>query len=67
MTDLKRQFGAKGPSCGAEATDVAGDAPVKKGGGCCDAGASGPLGALWSLVVLAGLAGLLRRRRSSAR
>ncbi|NVB82519.1 MAG: hypothetical protein HOV81_29335 [Kofleriaceae bacterium] len=57
-TDLKRQFGAKGPSCG-----VAGDPvvpPKKPDAGCCDAGASGPLSATWALVVGALL---LRRRR----
>ncbi|HTL38187.1 MAG TPA: sialidase family protein [Kofleriaceae bacterium] len=59
MTDLKRQFGAKGPACGAT-TDVSGDTTKKPGGGCCDAGSSGPAAAMWSIVV--GLF-LLRRRR----
>ena len=55
-SDLKRQFGAKGPACG-----VAGDPPVdpppKKG--CCDAGNGGEVALLWLLVGVA----LLRRRR----
>jgi hypothetical protein len=61
MTDLKRQFGAKGPACGSSSTDVAGDTTAKKPTGCCDAGASGPAAAMWTIVV--GLLLLRRRRR----
>lgn len=55
-TDLKRQFTAKGPSCGAAAADPS--TPNKPGGGCCDAGGD-PAGIAWGLFVL----GSLRRRR----
>jgi hypothetical protein len=55
-TDLKRQFTAKGPSCGAGASDAV---PPKKPGGCC--GAGDPLGAVWALIVLGPL---VRRRRA---
>jgi MYXO-CTERM domain-containing protein len=54
-TDLKRQFGAKGPACGVQ--PEADMTPVKKDG-CC-AAAAGP-SAMWGLTVLALL---LRRRR----
>ena len=60
MTDLKRQFGAKGPACGAT-PDVAGDTTTKKPGGCCDASPSAPIGAMWLGVLV--LALVLRRRR----
>lgn len=56
QTDLKRQFGAKGPSCGAAAADPA--VPPKKDG-CCDAGAGAQASILWLLVV----AWFLTRRR----
>jgi hypothetical protein len=55
-TDLKRQFGAKGPSCGSLATDPVG--PAKRDG-CCDAGAGAESGIIWLLVV----AWWLTRRR----
>lgn len=58
-TDLKRQFGAKGPACGPGAADPA--VPKQNGGGCC--GAGDPLGALWGLVVL-GWLGWRRRCRT---
>jgi hypothetical protein len=61
MTDLKRQFGAKGPACGSSATDVSGDTTTKKPGGCCDAGSSGGAAAMWSIVL--GLLLCKRRRR----
>jgi hypothetical protein len=64
MTDLKRQFGAKGPVCGNEVVDMAGDPTPKKGGGCCDARSSGAGAATWSFVV--GLLLLRRRRRRQA-
>ena len=49
-TDLKRQFGAKGPSCGAYATDPPIDPPPKKG--CCDASGGGAAASvLWLLVI----------------
>lgn len=54
-TDLKRQFGAQGPTCGPGATD--GAPPKKNGSGCC--GAGDPVGLLWALAG----AGLLRSRR----
>jgi len=57
-TDLKRQFTAKGPTCGAAATDP--PVPKKAGSGCC--GAGDPVGALWALAVF----GVLRRRRRAA-
>ncbi|HEY5925118.1 MAG TPA: hypothetical protein VIV11_25725 [Kofleriaceae bacterium] len=57
-TDLKRQFGAKGPSCGAHASDPPIDPPPKKG--CCDASSDAAAGSvLWMLV----LAWWLTRRR----
>ncbi len=55
-TDLKRQFTAKGPTCGVAAADPA--VPKKPGAGCCDAGGD-PAGLAWGLLVL----GSLRRRR----
>ena len=57
MTDLKRQFGAKGPACGVQPDATV---PAKKPDGCCSA--SGGPAAMWSLSVLALL---LRRRRRS--
>jgi hypothetical protein len=57
-TDLKRQFGAKGPSCGAEAGDPPIPDPPKKDG-CCDAGAGAQTSLVWLLVV----AWWLTRRR----
>jgi hypothetical protein len=60
-TDLKRQFGAKGPTCGTYPSD----APVKKpsSDGCCDAGARPSLfSGLLSLVI-----GALVCRRRRAR
>jgi hypothetical protein len=56
-TDLKRQFAAKGPTCGAAATDPV-EPPPKKDG-CCDAGAGAEASVLWLLVV----GWLLTRRR----
>jgi hypothetical protein len=57
LTDLKRQFGATGPTCGVAATD----SPVpKKSTGCC--GVGDPVGALWALVVALVLAPSRRRR-----
>lgn len=56
-TDLKRQFTAKGPSCGA--ADPA--TPKKNGSGCC--GAGDPVGSVWALFVVAALG---RRRRHGA-
>lgn len=58
QTDLKRQFGAKGPTCGVGATDAA--TPKKNGSGCC--GAGDPVGALWAGVI----ALMLGRRRRYA-
>jgi hypothetical protein len=55
--DLKRQFGATGPTCGVEATDPVGPPPKKDG--CCDAGAGARSNLLWLLVV----AWWLTRRR----
>lgn len=55
LTDLKRQFGATGPTCGVHATD---GPPTKTGGGCCDAG--DPVGVLWALAGVL----LVRRRRA---
>ncbi len=51
QTDLKRQFGAKGPSCGAAGADPA--VPPKKppGGGCCDAGEGAADSLVWLLVL----------------
>jgi len=57
-TDLKRQFGAKGPTCGAEATDP--PMPPPKHTGCCDASSGSAASSLLSLFVLACL---LKRRR----
>jgi hypothetical protein len=58
LTDLKRQFGASGPTCGVGATD----SPVpKKSSGCC--GVGDPVGALWALVVVLVLGP--RRRRTT--
>jgi len=59
QTDLKRQFGAKGPSCGAAASDPPGDLPPKKDGGCCDAGDAGTS----SVLFVLGLLVLARGRR----
>lgn len=59
MSDLKRQFGAKGPACGAPGDETV--VPPKKPAGCCDAGASGPVAATWAIVV--GALVLRRRRR----
>jgi hypothetical protein len=60
---VQQQFGATGPTCGAEPTpDIT--QPPKKSGGCCDAGGpSGGLGAI-ALAALCGTATLRRRRRS---
>ena len=58
-TDLRRQFGVKGPTCGVYATDPP-IAPPKKDG-CCDASGSASSGLVWLLVV----GGLLTRRRRS--
>jgi hypothetical protein len=55
-TDLKRQFGAKGPSCGAQGADP--PVPPKREG-CCDAGAGAQTSAIWLLVAV----WWLRRRR----
>jgi hypothetical protein len=55
LTDLKRQFGATGPTCGAYTAD----GPPTKTGGCC--GAGDPVGALWAL---AGVLVLRRARRA---
>ena len=57
QTDLKRQFGAKGPSCGASATDP--PIPPPKKTGCCDAGE----GATTSLVWIVLIGGWISRRR----
>jgi hypothetical protein len=61
---VQQQFGATGPTCGAEPTpDNTPPPPPKRAGGCCDAGGvSGGLGAI-ALVALCGGA-TLRRRRS---
>lgn len=59
QTDLKRQFGAKGPACGVEGTDPPIDQPPKKNGGCCDAGS----GAAGNLVWLLAIGYWLTRRR----
>jgi hypothetical protein len=65
MTDLKRQFGAKGPSCGANVTDSSGgDAPPKKSSGCCEAG--GGASALWGAALLAAFRRRRRARRASS-
>jgi uncharacterized protein (TIGR03382 family) len=48
-TDYKRQFGAKGPSCGAGASDPPIDPPPKKG--CCDAGSGAAGNLVWLLVL----------------
>jgi uncharacterized protein (TIGR03382 family) len=56
-TDLKRQFGAKGPSCGAAGSDP--PVPPPKKDGCCDAGPGAPTSLVWLLVV----AWWLARRR----
>ncbi len=61
QTDLKRQFGAKGPMCGAAGADPA-VPPVKKGGGCCDAGGAGE-GAASALVWLLVIGACIARRR----
>ncbi len=53
-TDLKRQLTARGPSCGAHASDTV---PTKKPGGCC--GAGDPVGLLWALLAIG-----VRRRRA---
>ena len=59
MTDLKRQFGAKGPACGVNATDPPIDTmPPKKG--CCDAGPGGAVNLVWFVL---GALWLTRRRR----
>jgi hypothetical protein len=57
QTDLKRQFGAKGPACGAQGSDPPIDPPPKKG--CCAAGD----GAAGSLLLGLGVLVLTRRRR----
>lgn len=57
-TDLRRQFGATGPTCGAAATDP--PAPAKKPDGCC--GVGDPVGVAWVIVVGA----IARRRRRRA-
>jgi hypothetical protein len=59
-TDLKRQFTAKGPTCGTSAADPA--VPKKSGSGCC--GVGDPVGGLWAVVV--GLTLRRRRRRRSS-
>jgi hypothetical protein len=66
MTDLKRQFGAKGPTCGGGALDVAGDNTAKKPNGCCDASGGAPIGAMWLGAIVLGLVMRGRRRYSSA-
>ncbi|HWO26809.1 MAG TPA: sialidase family protein [Kofleriaceae bacterium] len=55
---LRAQFGATGPTCGAQPDGAPEPQP---GGGCCDAGAASPLG--MGLVTLL-TAGLLRGRRA---
>jgi hypothetical protein len=64
--NLKAQFGATGPTCGANQgeTPPAGDPPPKKKSSGCDAGAGAPLGGLG--IVLAILV-LTRVRRRPAR
>lgn len=59
QTDLKRQFGAKGPACGAGASDPPVDPPPKKNGGCCDAGSGAASNSIWLVVIAIWLA---RRR-----
>jgi len=60
--NVKAQFASTGPTCGANVVPdgANGDPAPKKGGGCCDAGAGGPVGLLWAFVV----GGLLLRRRA---
>ena len=58
QTELKLPFGAKGPSCGAAASDPP-VSPPPKNGGCCDAGD----GAAGSALFALGLLVLVRRRR----
>lgn len=63
---LQGQFGAKGPTCGANVVDGATDAPdgVKPpSNGCCDAGgSSGGAAALLAGLVALGVVGPRRRR-----
>jgi hypothetical protein len=62
---LQEQFGATGPTCNGEAPAPDTTPPVKRSGGCCDAGSPDGPGAIW----LAGLCGaiVLRRRSRAAR
>jgi uncharacterized protein (TIGR03382 family) len=59
--NLKAQFAATGPACGANVTDTAGDPPPKKSGGCCDTGGSAA-GLAWAGAIALWLG---RRRRAS--
>jgi uncharacterized protein (TIGR03382 family) len=51
QTDLKRQFGAKGPACGAAASDPPVTEPAPKKG-CCDASGEGAATSLLGLVIV---------------
>jgi hypothetical protein len=56
---LRAQFGATGPTCGAQPDGV--PEPKPEPGGCCDAGAASPLGMGFMTLLTAGL---LRGRRA---
>ena len=64
QTDLKRQFGAKGPACGPVMPDAF-EPPPKKG--CCDGSGGAQAGVLWLLVLVWFMRGARASSGSAAR
>ena len=67
--NLKAQFAATGPTCGAnvippDAPPAAGDPSPPKSGGCCDSSTGPAPGIMWIVLAAAWLMGSARRRRA---
>ena len=61
---LQQQFGATGPTCGSHVWPTDPEAPLKHGGGCCDAGGGGATSLALGLALALALS---RRRRDQPR